>query len=205
MLTLESSLVSVLSQCFNSLHRVLLFIPSFLVFFGPNVASCLPTLRAHREPAPPGENFRSKCGSAGGRRRAVVGRRRAPREGRGARASGRLLNLISRREARLLPRWNSIWGDRHSARLRAAHLPAWHGNRSEQAAAGEGGGYYTDTPSDKTGGCAPVDIFVTSGQSRILPESAHTVDLKMEAQCVDKSSSLEVVINSKNTVKPGAI
>lgn len=77
--------------------------------------------------------------------------------------------------------------------------------QEREAAAGEGGGYYTDTPSDKTGGCAPVDIFVTSGQSRILPESAHTVDFKMEAQCVDKSSSLEVVINSKNTVKPGAI
>lgn len=53
---------------------------------------------------------------------------------------------------------------------------------------GRGGGdYYKDTkkaPSDKTGGCVPVDIFVisvTPGQ-RNLPESAHTVDFKIESE-----------------------
>lgn len=52
----------------------------------------------------------------------------------------------------------------------------------------EGGVYYKDTEraaADKTGGCAPVDIFVivvTPGQSRKLPESAHTVDFKCEIQ-----------------------
>lgn len=193
------------------LYSLLPAVPLSLVssrLFAPIAASCrrLSGRTANSGPAPR-RNFRSKCGSVDG------GEGQWRREERGTEGgSGRVSNLISRRETRLPPRWNSIRGDRQSARLRAAHLQPDEPTQERAAGwreEGLGGGGAPSQHRDRQ-----VDESLWIPVSALAPqdgadisESAHTGDFKMEIHVWRWSDSLsaELVINSRNTEKPDAV